>query len=186
VTSASAVARELSASWSRLGPGDRLTVVKLRPDGTEAARYPGEVMATTSEGWLVVRARWALDAIDLDGLTFDSGDELQEWFSPRHPFNSFTVLTPEARLKGWYANVTHLPRLELTAEMPELIWHDLYIDLVGFPDGRFVIRDDDELRDARLERTDPPLYQRIVVARTELIRRFTKQMAPFGNPFPVN
>ena len=176
---------EQLTGWSRLAPGDHLTVVKLRPDGAEAARYPGEVMANTSDGWVVVQARWSLAAMDLDGLTLDPGDELQEWFSPLHPFNSFTVLTPEGQLKGWYANVTYPPRLASAGEALQLIWHDLYIDLVGFPDGRFVIRDDDELADAQLERTEPPLYRRIGAARAELIRRFTGRQAPFRDPLPA-
>jgi hypothetical protein len=172
-------ARELPPDWAALVPGDRLTIVKLHPDGTEAARYPGEVITAAADAWLVVQARWAIAAIDLDGLTLDPGDELREWFSPLHPFNAFAVLTPEPRLKGWYANVTHPSWLDRGADPPELVWHDLFVDLVGFPDGRFVMRDDDELRDSGLECDDPALYQRVVAARAELIRRFTQRLPPF-------
>ena len=172
--------RELPADWSALRSGDRLTVVKLRPDGAEAARYPGDVIAIAPEGWVVVRARWALAAMDLDGLALDPGDELQEWFSPFYPFNAFAVLTPAARLKGWYANVTHPARLDTSTAPWQLFWHDLYVDLVGFPDGRFVVRDDDELGDSGMAHLDRALYQRIVAARADLIQRFTGQQAPFG------
>jgi hypothetical protein len=177
-------ARELPPDWAALELGEQLTVVKLRPDGTVAARYPGEVIAAAPDAWLVVRARWALAAMDLDGLTLDPGDELREWFSPWQPFNAFAVLTPEPRLKGWYANVTHPAWLIRGAEPPELAWHDLFVDLVGFPDGRFVIRDDDELRDSGLARDDPVLYRRVVAARAELIRRFTRRLPPFVDPIP--
>jgi hypothetical protein len=34
-------------SWLALRPGTMLTVVKLAPDGSEAARYPGEACAWT-------------------------------------------------------------------------------------------------------------------------------------------
>ena len=170
----------LPAIWSELRPGDRLTVVKLRPDGAEAARYPGEVITLVREEWVVVQARWALAAIDLDGLTLAPEDELQEWFSPLHPFNAFAVLTPQKLLKGWYANVTHPARLEVDGEPPSLNWHDLYVDLVGFPDGRYVVRDDDELHDSGLAQSDPALHARILAARAEMIRRFARRMPPFG------
>lgn len=170
----------LPAEWSALRAGDHLTVVKLRPDGAEATRYPGEVVAATPEGWLVVRAVWTQPAMDLDSLSLMPGDELQEWFSPHHPFNAFAVRSQRSGLTGWYANVTYPAQLSLDSELPRLVWHDLYVDLVGFPDGRYVMRDDDELRDSGLARSDPPLHARILAARAEMIERFTRRAVPFG------
>ena len=168
-------------AWSALRPGTMLSVVKLAPDGSEGARYPGEVAAgIDDDGWVVVHARWSHGTMELDGLEFRAGDHLLEWFSPRHPVNAFAVLTAEGHLKGWYANVTRPARLDLATEPPVLIWHDLFVDLVGLPDKTFTIRDDDELQASGLHHLDPELHESILRARSELIGRFEREQPPFA------
>jgi Protein of unknown function (DUF402) len=167
-------------AWSALRPGTMLSVVKLAPDGSEAARYRGEVVAgIDDDAWVVVYARWTHRTMEIDDLEFRAGDHLLEWFSPHHPFNAFAVLTAGGHLKGWYANVTRPARLDLSTAPPALIWHDLFVDLVGLPDKTFTIRDDDELQASGLHHLDPELHQSILRARSELIRRFERELPPF-------
>jgi uncharacterized protein len=170
-----------TATWSSLLPGAEVSIVKLAPDGSEAARYQGEVVGHCCDSWVLVQATWTNQAIDLGGLSFCPGDNLLEWFSPRHPFNAFAVFSSAARLKGWYANVTHPARLDATQDPPVLIWHDLYLDLVGLADGSFTIRDEDELLASGLSRAEPELHARILEAQSELIRRFEHRLPPFAN-----
>lgn len=156
-------------------------MVKLAPNGSEAARYPGEVIARVDpESWVVVRATWTLRRIELDGLAFCPGDELREWFSPEQDFNAFSVHAPDGRRRGWYANVTEPARLEAESTPPLLIWRDLYIDLVGLPDGAFSIHDEDEFAESGLARDDPGLHERILRARDEMARRFRLLLPPFA------
>ena len=61
---------------------------------------------------------------------------------------------------------------------PVLIWHDLFLDLVGVPDGSFTVRDDDELLASGLANADPELHARILEAQSELIRRFERRLPP--------
>jgi hypothetical protein len=173
--------RLTTATWPPLLPGTELTIVKLAPDGSEAARYQGEVVGHSRDSWILVLATWTNRKIDLGGLSFCPGDNLLEWFSPRHPFNAFAVFSPADRLKGWYANVTHPARLDATQDPPVLIWHDLFLDLVGLADGSFTVRDEDELLASGLSRAEPELYARILEAQSELIRRFEHRLPPFGN-----
>ena len=170
-----------TAAWSSLLAGAELTIVKLAPDGSEAARYRGEVVGHSDDSWILVQATWTNRTIEVGELSFCPGDDLLEWFSRRHPFNAFAVFSPEARLKGWYANVTHPARLDATTDPPMLIWHDLFLDLVGLPDGSFTLRDDDELLASGLVKADPELHERIVGARSELIRRFVRRLPPFAD-----
>ncbi|HKG28015.1 MAG TPA: DUF402 domain-containing protein [Thermomicrobiales bacterium] len=170
-----------TAAWSSLLPGAELAIVKLAPDGSEAARYRGEVVDHCHDSWVLVRATWTNRTIEIGGLSFCPGDNLLEWFSRRHPFNAFAVYSPTNQLKGWYANVTHPARLDATQNPPVLFWHDLYLDLVGLPDGSFSIQDDDELLASRLADADPELHARIVRARSELIRRFEHLLPPFAD-----
>ena len=172
-------------AWRSLRVGAQLTIVKIAPEGSEAARYSGEVaVGLDDDAWIVVHAIWTHRTIELDGLEFRAGDELLEWFSPRHPVNAFAVLTADDQFKGWYANVTHPARLDLTTDPPVLVWHDLYVDLVGLPDNTFTIRDDDELLASRLGDLDPDLHERILRARSEMIWRFERRLPPFVGVFP--
>ena len=164
----------------RLREGDTLTVVKLAPEGEEVTHYPGAVVAVRDDGWIVVRATWTHRLVELDGLQFHTGDMLLEWFSARHWFNAFAVYAPDGHLRGWYGNVTHPAWLEIGHEPPRLIWHDLYVDLVGLPNGSFTMRDDDELRESGLDGHDPALHAQIITARGELLRRFQDRIAPFA------
>ncbi|HEX2282839.1 MAG TPA: DUF402 domain-containing protein [Thermomicrobiales bacterium] len=170
-----------AVAWLALLPGAAVTVVKLAPDGSEAARYRGDVVNHCQDSWLLVQATWTHRRIELGGLSFCPGDELLEWFSPRHPYNAFAVFSPQDHFKGWYANVAHSARLDATIDPPVLIWHDLYLDLVGLPDGSFTVRDDDELQASGLADADPELQARIVAARSELIRRFLHRLPPFAD-----
>jgi hypothetical protein len=168
-----------TGAWSSLLPGAELTIVKLAPDGSEAARYQGEVVDHYRDSWVLVLATWTNRTIDVGGLSFSLGDNLLEWFSPQHPFNAFAVFSPADQLKGWYANVTHPARLDATQDPPNLIWHDLFLDLVGLTDGSFTIRDEDELLASGLSHAEPELYARILEAQSELIRRFEHRLTPF-------
>ena len=173
-----------AANWAALAVGDALSVVKLAPDGSEVARYPGTVIRRYEPGaWVIVQAFWTVREIDVAGLTFAPGDMLAEWFSPRHDFNAFAVHTASGAFRGWYANVAHPARLDLGSVPPTLSWHDLYIDVIALPDGALVICDEDELAASGLMQSDPRLYERIQRARFEILGRLERHAAPFvGGP----
>ena len=172
--------------WQRLQLAQEVQVVKLHPEGHEAARYPAVVVAHAPEDdWVALRAVWTYRRVELDGLVFAPGDDLIEWFSSSRPFNAFAVLSPAAELRGWYANVTYPAYLEPESGAGTsltLVWHDLYLDLVGLPDATFVLRDEDELEDAGLAASSPDLHREILAAADELIQRFTAQELPFLLP----
>ncbi len=166
--------------WPQLAAGTPLTIVKLDPAGCEVTRYPGVVIdAGEPHPWVPVQARWVSRDYDLNGLLFIAGDTLHEFFSPADWFNVFSVFTPEGQLRGWYANVTFPARLDIESEPATLFWHDLYIDVVGLPVGRLVVRDEDELDQAGLETTDPELHAKIVAMRDEIMRRCMARDFPF-------
>ena len=169
--------------WQRLDIGREIMVVKRTPEGDEAARYPAVVVGHAQEDdWVAFHAAWTYERVEIDGLVFNPGDDLIEWFSPLLPFNAFAVLSPEGDLRGWYANVTYPAFLEHDRERDRsltLVWHDLYLDLVGLPDGTFVVRDEDELADSGLADRDPLLHHEIMGACNELVDRFTSGRMPF-------
>jgi hypothetical protein len=168
------------STWPVFSPGTEVQIVKLGPDGTEVTRYPGVVVdGEFPVPWLVLCATWVSRAYDLDGLLFVPGDRLHEFFSPTHPFNVFSVFSPEGTLRGWYANVTYPSRLDHTTDPPTLYWHDLYLDVIFLPNGEPIVRDEDELADSDLLITNPALHAAIVATRDELLRLCRTHEFPF-------
>lgn len=175
-------AHEAREVWQHLGLGQAITVIKLNPEGAEATRYSAVMVERAPEDdWIALRAIWTYERVEIDGLVFNPGDELVEWFSPMQPFNAFAVLSPAGALRGWYANVTYPAYLEPPgAGNPlTLFWHDLYLDLVGLPDDSFVTRDEDELAESGLEARNPSLHREILAAADELARRYMSRQLPF-------
>jgi hypothetical protein len=169
-----------TAAWPVLTVGTELRIVKLSPDGEQVTTYPGWVIdAGQPEPWIAARADWVRKIVEMDGLRFVPGDRLHEFFSPAHPFNLFSVWSPQGVLRGWYANVTHPSRLDTTSTPSTLCWHDLYLDVIGLPDGTCVVRDEDELAESGLESADPALYRLILKTRDDLLSRFKSRAFPF-------
>lgn len=168
------------ALWPELTPGTKILVEKQNEFSGDGPIYPALIMeSTVGEPWIEVRATWTMDDVDVSGLQFQDGDELREFFSPRHPFNAFAVYSPDGPFKGWYANVTRPARCKHRDEALVVAWPDLILDLVMLPDGTIIDVDDEEFTTSGLPEHAPNLASQIVDARNELRRLLT------GGFFPV-
>ena len=173
-------AMEEAETWPPMPVGTPLECVKVKPDGERVARYPGIVIeAGAPAPWIAVEARWTMREIALSGLRFVPGDTLHEFFSPRHPFNVFSIFSPGGELRGWYANVTYPTVVEEQDGRYTLFWHDLYLDVIALPDGSTAVLDGDELEDAGIARSAPRLHDQIVTAKDELVRLAAARLFPF-------
>jgi hypothetical protein len=167
-------------SWLDLLSGTAVRIVKVRPDGSTATTYPGRIIDIAApEGWVAAEAVWTRDAIELDGLLFNPGDRIHEYFSKCEYFNVFAVFSPDGAFRGWYANVTYPSWMGFEDGKLAIYWHDLYVDVVGLPSGEVFVRDEDELEAARPDFDDPHLFETILNARDELVRRFRSREFPF-------
>jgi hypothetical protein len=155
--------------------GTPVSIVKVRPDGTEAIRYPGSIIDSPT-GWVAARAPWNQRRVDLGYLVFEPGDFCLEYFSQCTPFNVFAVYTPDGTLKGWYCNVTHPSWVVDDC----IYWHDLYVDVFAYPDGTTLVLDEDELAEAGVEQSDPELFQLIVQSRDQLLQMVANGEYPFS------
>ncbi|HET9016152.1 MAG TPA: DUF402 domain-containing protein [Thermomicrobiaceae bacterium] len=158
-----------------LAPGAELSIVKLRPDGSEAARYPGTTIASPP-GWVAVAAVWEHGNVDVGAFAFANGDRLQEYFSLHLPYNAFAVWSSEGRAKGWYCNVTYPSRLDGRT----LYWHDLYVDVLVDAGGVARVVDEDELAASGLPERDPELARSIQAARDDLLAMIAARAYPFS------
>jgi len=157
-------------------PGTRITIVKLSPEGREAARYQGTVLPG-HPGWVVAEAGWSYREVESGPLRFALGDRLIEYFSLVEPVSAFAVFSPDNRFKGWYANVCCPLQVETEREVH---WRDLYIDVVVVPGLEPAVLDQDELEATELEITHPEDYQCILFARDRLLEMIRQRLYPFS------
>ncbi|HVB63145.1 MAG TPA: DUF402 domain-containing protein [Nitrolancea sp.] len=155
--------------------GSPVTIVKLRPDGSEAIRYPG-IAIDTLPGWVAACAPWEQRRYDLGYLVFEPGDIFLEFFSLHEPLNVFADFTHDGTLKGWYSNVTHPSWVTDNT----IFWHDLFIDVISYPDKDDVlVLDEEELADAGIEHASPELFRLIEEGRQRLLTMIANGEYPF-------
>jgi energy-coupling factor transporter ATP-binding protein EcfA2 len=70
--------------------------------------------------------------------------------------------------------------IEATVTEDAIVWHDLYIDVIAYPDGRLLVLDEDELAESGLLHSDPALHARIIAARDELLAMAETHAYPFS------
>lgn len=166
--------------WRELAPGTTVAMLKRNIYGEDRARYPGVIQKTLADDpWVEIEAVWRTPKNDQGLISFEPGDIIREFFSWRHPYNVFSVFTPEGMHKGWYANVTYPSFIEMRDDQPVLVWHDLLLDVVADADGNPEKLDDDELADSGLAETNPDLYRRIIEARDEILVQLRDRTGPF-------
>ena len=154
-----------SQEWQERG----VTIVKLNPAGREVARYSAEWLEEAlPETWICVQATWTMNRVDAGGLVFETGDTLFEYFSTEYWFNAFRVVAPDGTVRGIYGNVTYPTSVDLQSDEVVITWHDLYLDVLRFPDGTVALCDVNELAASGLLESDPNLHG--------LIRRTADEM----------
>ena len=169
-----------AASWPTPVEGATYRIVKLSPEGEAVTEYPGVTLPERSAGrWLCVEAEWTFRSLNIDGLIFEPGDRLLEWFSPDHWFNVFAVHAPDGEYRGCYANVTYPAIFDPETLPPTVAWHDLWLDVILLPDGTSILRDEDELEESGLIDRDPVLHARIMAGLAVLRDHLARGEAPF-------
>lgn len=155
--------------------GTTVQVVKLEANGKPRTRYAGTVIASPP-GWVAVRAIWPHGPMDLGYMEFRNGDYLDEYFALEQPFNLMALFRENGTFVAWYCNITYPTRIV----DGEVHWQDLYVDVVVYPDGSTLVRDEDELEESGLERSDPDLYLMILDARDTLLEMAASRAYPFS------
>ena len=110
----------------------KLIVIKCHPDGEEMWRWQGvELARSTSQVFL--EAQFNIEEHFVGGLKLRKGDRMLEHYYTDRWFNIFEVYDGQSSsFKGWYCN------LSLPAELGEheILFRDLALDLIVYPDGR--------------------------------------------------
>lgn len=144
---------------------EKLTVVKLNPQGEETWRYSGEVLRRTDKA-VLIEAFFNRDDIQFHGILLGRGDRFIEAYFTKHWYNIFEIHDrTTGELKGWYCNVTRpaiiaYERIEYT---------DLALDLLVFPDATMLLLDEDEFEELELSSGE---RQKALAAADELKELF--------------
>jgi hypothetical protein len=114
--------------------------------------WTGELLDETDDH-LTIKALWAVgnEPMLLGYTVFEPGDVFLETYYRREWFSIWEVQSHlNGRTKGWYCNICR--PIEVDGDRIQFV--DMELDVFVYPDGRFVILDEDELLAANLPQAD--------------------------------
>ena len=118
-----------------------VTVFKQNHLGEPVFSWEGELLTETPTCRLVSAGFSGADAVPVDKVTFRRGDLFLESYYSDRWYNMFEVHQGSSeQVKCWYINLSY-PAL-FTAE--GILWRDLALDLVVYPNGEYSLLDEDE------------------------------------------
>ena len=131
---------------------DKITIIKQNAHGQEDWRWEAAVLQRTATALLVeAYFNYKQEKVTFHGITLTRGDPFIEFYSNRCWYNIFEMRDQASnQLKGWYCNVTRPAHISADP----LIYDDLALDLLVYPDGRQLVLDEDEFAELSLPPTD--------------------------------
>jgi len=119
---------------------NQLTIIKQNHLGNEVWRYPGELIAR-DKTQIIISAKFTKDDFIFEGMSLKYHDLFYEIYLRHKWYNIFEIYDrDDGKLKGWYCNVTY-PAL---IRRWDIVYRDLALDLLVFPDGTQKVLDVDE------------------------------------------
>ena len=125
-----------------------VTIIKLNTFREETWRYAGRVLKQ-DEHSILIEARFNRSDLLFHDVPLRENDRFVERYYADRWYNIFAIHDKDDdRLKGWYCNVTN--PAEFTPG--RIAYVDLALDLLVYPDGRYLILDEDEFAELDLDR----------------------------------
>lgn len=127
-----------------------MRIVKNNHLGEQVWDYEGELIEQT-ESALLIKARFNREDLRFNGVLLREGDVFLELYPFEKWFNVYEIHDKESGLiKAWYCNVTRPAKINKDA----IFYDDLALDLFAYPDGTYVILDEDEFEELNLSEED--------------------------------
>lgn len=122
-------------------------IVKLNLQREETWRYEGRILKKDDKG-LLIEAFFNREDLLFHGITLKQDDRfIERYFSSRW-YNIFEIHDrDDDHLKGWYCNVTRPPEFS----PGKIAYVDLALDVLVFPDGKFLVLDEEEFSELPLD-----------------------------------
>jgi protein associated with RNAse G/E len=147
---------------------EEITIHKMDHKGEELLAYIGNLLERTPTS-ITIEARFRREDVDVGGLQIQRGDHFVERFYDDRWYNIFSVYDDGTDLlKGWYCNITRPARIE-----PAHVYaDDLALDVIVFPDGRWLVMDEEEFADLDLNLSERrSALQAVTEIQAMVIRR---------------
>lgn len=126
----------------------RVDIIKLDHQGQEVWRYPGEIIKKDEKG-VLVEAYFNISDRPFHGITLRTNDRSIERYYTDRWYNIFKIYDrDDDRLKAWYCNVTY--PADFTTD--RITYRDLALDVLVYPDGKYLVLDEDEFENLELDR----------------------------------
>jgi predicted RNA-binding protein associated with RNAse of E/G family len=152
--------------------GKPITIHKLDEKGVEVWKYYGTIRSKTPTS-VTIEATFDRDEIQFQGIILRKGDRFLETFFSDRWYNIFEIYDVETKcLKGWYCNVCRPAQIEDSHVFAD----DLALDLIVYPDRRWLVVDEDEFAQLEISPEDKERAQEALEQLTHLVR---KRMPPF-------
>ena len=124
----------------------QLRVIKCDAAGNEVWNYPGKVLKQ-KDNLCLIEAFFDKPDMIFHGMSLVKGDRFLELYYSDRWYNLLEIHDHQTgELKGWYCNLTYPARFV----DGKIIWEDLALDLLVFPDGRQMLLDEDEYAELNL------------------------------------
>jgi len=124
-----------------------ITVIKMNLLGEETWRYQGFILEK-NENSLLIEAFFNREDLLFNGITLKENDRFLERYYQDRWYNIFEIHDrDDDRIKGWYCNVTR----PAVFQSDSIAYVDLALDLLVYPDGKYLILDEDEFESLPLD-----------------------------------
>ena len=127
---------------------NKITIIKQDYQGIETWRYNGNLISRSLKN-IVIEAFFDREDTPVEGVILRRGDRFIEKYYSDRWYNIYEIQEPTSgNLKLWYCNVGY--PAEITNN--SIMYRDLALDLLVFPDGTQKVLDEDEFDDLPLPR----------------------------------
>lgn len=119
---------------------NKVIVIKLNPKREEIWRYQGKILSH-NENTRLIEALFNREDMLFHGITIKENDRFIERYFTDRWYNIFEIHDrDDDRLKAWYCNVT----TPASFSPGKITYIDLALDLLAYPDGEYLLLDEDE------------------------------------------
>jgi protein associated with RNAse G/E len=125
----------------------KISVIKLDYAGQETYQYEGILLQSLAHT-IIIEAFFDREEIQVEDLTLKKGDRFVEYYFDDRWYNIFEIHDQSGqKIKGWYCNICHPAEFQ----NGRVLYRDLALDLLVYPDGRQSVLDQNEFNTLPLQ-----------------------------------